>query len=99
MPRKKRFIINDVTAVYHIISRTALNGFPLDDIEKDFMLAVIKRYASFYFTEILGFCLMGNHFHLLVKMFPENNFTDEDIKRRFKRFYGNNRAFSEGQIP
>jgi REP element-mobilizing transposase RayT len=63
------------------------------------MLTLIKRYASFYFTEILGFCLMGNHFHLLVKMFPENNFTDEEIKRRFKRFYGDSRAFAEGQIP
>jgi REP element-mobilizing transposase RayT len=99
MPRTQRLVINDETAVYHIISRTALNGFPLGDIEKDFMLAIIKRYASFYFTEILGFCLMGNHFHLLVKMFPENNFTDEEIKRRFRRFYGNSRAFAEGQIP
>ena len=23
---------------------------------------------------------MGNHFHLLVKMFPDYKFTDEDIK-------------------
>ncbi len=99
MPRIQRLVINDETAVYHIISRTALNGFPLEDIEKDFMLALIKRYASFYFTEILGFCLMGNHFHLLVKMFPENNFTDEEIKTRFKSFYGDSRAFAEGQIP
>jgi REP element-mobilizing transposase RayT len=99
MPRTQRLVVNDETAVYHIISRTALNGFPLGDIEKDFMLTLIKRYASFYFTEILGFCLMGNHFHLLVKMFPENNFTDGQIKRRFKRFYGDSRAFAEGQIP
>ncbi len=99
MPRTQRLIINDETAVYHVMSRTALNGFPLGDIEKDFLFALIKRYASFYFTEILGFCLLGNHFHLLVKMFPENNFTDEEIKRRFERFYGDSRTFAEGQIP
>jgi REP element-mobilizing transposase RayT len=32
---------------------------------------------------LLGFCLMGNHHHLLVKMIPENQFTDEAIQKRF----------------
>ena len=42
------------------MSRTALDGFPLGDIEKDFMLDLIRRYSSLYLVEILGFCLMGN---------------------------------------
>ena len=63
------------------------------------MLDLIKRYAALYLIEILGFCLMGNHFHLLVKMFPEYKFTDEDIKKRYKGFYRDGRAFSDGQIP
>jgi hypothetical protein len=42
---------------------------------------------------------MGNHFHLLVKVFPDNQFTDEDIQKRFEMFYGDSRAFSKGQIP
>jgi REP element-mobilizing transposase RayT len=92
-------IIADEKAVYHVMSRTALDGFPLKDVEKDFLLDLIKRFSSLYFTEILGFCLMGNHFHLLVKMFPENRFTDEQIQKRFERFYGDSRAFAEGQIP
>jgi hypothetical protein len=25
------------------------------------MLDLIKRFSALYFTEILGFCLMGNH--------------------------------------
>ena len=81
------------------MSRTALDGFPLKDVEKDFILDLIKRLSALYFTEILGFCLMGNHFHLLVKMFPENRFTDEDIQKRFEKFYGDSRLFSKGQIP
>jgi len=56
--------------VNHVMSRTALDGFPLKDFEKDFMLDLIKRFSALYFTEILGFCLMGNHFHLLVEMIP-----------------------------
>jgi putative transposase len=99
MPRTSRLIIAEEKAVYHVMSRTALDGFPLKDIEKDFMLDLIKRFSALYFTEILGFCLMGNHFHLLVKMIPENRYTDEQIQKRFELFYGDSREFTEGQIP
>jgi REP element-mobilizing transposase RayT len=92
-------IIAEEKAVYHVMSRTALDGFPLKDVEKDFMLDLIKRFSSLYFTEILGFCLMGNHFHLLVIMIPENRFTDEEIKKRFETHHGDRRDFAEGQIP
>jgi hypothetical protein len=81
------------------MSRTALDGFPLGDIEKDFMLDLIRRYAALYLAEILGFCLMGNHFHILVRMFPEHKFTDEDILKRYVDFYGNERIFAEGLVP
>jgi REP element-mobilizing transposase RayT len=98
MPRTQRLIINDETAVYHVMSRTALDGFPLDDIENDFMVDLIRRYSTLYFVEILGFCLMGNHFHLLVRMFPEFKFTDEDIKKRYANFYGEEEVFADGRI-
>jgi len=81
------------------MSRTALDGFPMDDIEKDFMLDLIRRYCSLYLVEILGFCLMDNHFHILVRMFPEYKFTDEDIKKRYEGFYGDDKVFAAGQIP
>ena len=57
MPRTTRLIINDETAVYHVMYRTALDGFPLGDVEKDFMLDLIRRYSKLYLVEILGFCL------------------------------------------
>jgi putative transposase len=63
------------------------------------MLDLIRRYSSLYLVEILGFCLMGNHFHILVKMFPEHKFTDEDIQKRYESFYGDERVFAAGWIP
>ena len=99
MPRTSRMIIDGEKAVYHVMSRTALDGFPIKDIEKDFLLKLIKKFSSLYFTEILGFCLMGNHFHLLVKIIPEDRFTDEEIQKRVEAFYGDSRAFSKGQLP
>ncbi|CAB1071438.1 hypothetical protein D1AOALGA4SA_1235 [Olavius algarvensis Delta 1 endosymbiont] len=99
MPRIQRLIINDETTVYHVMSRTALDGFPLGDIEKDFMIDLIKRYSGLYFVEILGVCIMGNHFHLLVKMLPEFKFSDEEMETRFVEFYGDDREFIDGLIP
>ncbi|MGB5750549.1 MAG: hypothetical protein WBM69_26505 [Desulfobacterales bacterium] len=58
------------------------------DVEKDFMLDLLRRYAALYFVEVLGFCLMGNHFHILVRMFPKYKFSDEDIQKRYENFYG-----------
>ena len=99
MPRIPRMVINDETMVYHVMSRTALDGFPLGNIEKDFMLDLIKRYSALYLVEILGICIMGNHFHILVKTLPEYKFTDQEIKKRYESFYGNDRVFAEGLIP
>ena len=99
MPRTQRLKINDGTTVYHVMSRTALDGFPMGDIEKDLMLDLMRKYSKLYLAEILGYCIMGNHFHLLVKMYPEYKFTDDDIKKRYMNFYGDDRVFADGLVP
>ena len=88
MPRISRMIVKNQTAVYHVMSRTALEGFPLEAYEKDYLLDLIKRMAGLFFTEVYGFALMGNHFHLLVKMIPGDCFTDEEVKERLVHYYG-----------
>lgn len=99
MPRTSRMIVPGEQAVYHVMSRTALPEFPLGGVEKDFLLELIKRVSKLYFTEILGFCLMGNHFHLLVKMLPDSDFSNGDIQKRCQWFYGKEYIFPEGQLP
>ena len=100
MPRISRMIVKNQTAVYHIMSRTALEGFPLEAYEKDFLLDLIKRMAGLFFTEVYGFALMGNHFHLLVKMIPEDHFSDEEVKKRLVHYYGKKKApADDGQLP
>ena len=101
MPRIARLIVRGEPAVYHVMSRTALDGFVLGDIEKEYLLNLIKRLSKVYFTEVLGFCLMGNHFHLLVRMHPGDAYDDEEIKSRFSRYYGDEPKIpiSDGQVP
>lgn len=98
MPRIARMIISDEKTVYHVMSRTALDGYPFGDAEKDELVRTLLKFSRIYFTEVLGFCIMGNHFHLLVRMLPESNFTDEQIKDRFVEYYGDD-EFSELKIP
>jgi REP element-mobilizing transposase RayT len=93
-------VVKNQTAVYHVMSRTALEGFPLEAYEKDYLLDLIKRMAGLFFTEVYGFALMGNHFHLLVKMIPEDHFTDDEVKGRLIRYYGKKKAPADnGQLP
>ena len=101
MPRIARLIVKEEDAVYHIISRTALDGYVMGDVEKDFLLNLIKRLSRVYFAEVLGLCLMGNHFHLLVRMRPGSGFSNAEIKRRFRLYYGDDdkRELEEQGIP
>ena len=88
MPRIARMIVKGEPAVYHVISRTALKGFVLGDKDKDYLVNLIRWLSKVYFSEVLGFCVMGNHFHLLVKMHPGEDCPDEEIQRRYKLYYG-----------
>ena len=98
MPRTSRMLISDEKAVYHVISRTALDGFPFGDREKDEFVKILKRVSRIYFAEVFGYAVMGNHFHLLVAMRPSHHFTDEDIKQRYLMVYGEDAPFPEGRI-
>ena len=88
MARIARMVVKDEPAVYHVMSRTALDGFVLGDLEKEYLLELIKKLSKAYFAEVLGFCVMGNHFHLLVKMHPEERYSNEEIKKRYEHYYG-----------
>jgi len=95
MPRIARMLNDGERTIYHVISRTALDGFPFGDIEKEELVKITRQFSLIYYSDIIGYCVMGNHFHLLVKMYPGQNFTDEEIKRRFTQHYGDERGFGE----
>jgi len=49
MPRTQRLKINDETTFYHVMSRTALDSFPLSDIETP-----VKSAALVFCEELNG---------------------------------------------
>ncbi len=46
------------------------------------------KFSIIYFVDIFGFCIMGNHFHLLVNMYPGQDFSDEEIQNDSSFFTG-----------
>jgi putative transposase len=97
MPRNARFTLPDRPTVYHVISRTALPGFPLGDIEKDKLLDIIRYFSNIYFVDILGFAIMGNHWHLAVKVYPHEYADRDEVKERFISRYGDDVYFGDNE--
>ena len=93
MARLPRLLIPDSPTVYHVMSKTALAGLPFDALDKDDFLARLKTLSKIYFTEILGFCLMDNHFHLLVRVFPAEHVSEDELAQRYRRKYGEGQVF------
>ena len=98
MPRTRRLVNGGEKTAYHIMSRTALDGFPFGDVEKDELVKIIQKFSKLFFVEVFGFCIMGNHFHLLIQMFPEHNYKDEEIRKRCKGHYGEDFEVSDEQV-
>jgi len=94
MPRIARFIRNDRPTVYHVVSRTALSGLPIKDKDKDYLLGLIKKLSNLYFVDVLGFAIMGNHFHLVARMHPEDEICNSDVIKRWQNYYGD-----QAQLP
>lgn len=99
MARIRRMVNQWEPTIYHVMSRTALDGFPLTAVDKDYFLRLIRWFSQLYMVDVIGFCLMDNHFHLLIRVYPEDHVSDEELLARLKRFYGKRKLISRQQLP
>ncbi|MDW7712377.1 MAG: transposase [Deferrisomatales bacterium] len=103
MPRIPRFLVQGESATYHVVSRSALPGFVLGDWEKEHLTKLLLRLARVYFVEVLGFCWMGSHVHLVLRMHTGAGVSDQEVRQRFRLYYGESeeakRELLDGQIP
>ncbi len=99
MPRIPRSAIKAPGQCYHVHSRIAGQQFLLADLEKQYLLDRTRELSQIFFVKVFGFCIMSNHFHMIVQMQDGDSFSDEEVKRRFRRRYGNRKDFSDEEIP
>jgi REP element-mobilizing transposase RayT len=98
MPRIARFLRENEPTIYHVISRTALDGLPFKDTDKEYLVELIKKWSRIFFVDVLGFAIMGNHFHLVVRMYPESEVSNEEVKKRYMKLYDLNRPGPEMEL-
>lgn len=55
-------------AVYHCLSRVINREFVLGPAERDQFLIFMREYEAFCGVRILTYCILSNHFHLLIEV-------------------------------
>jgi REP element-mobilizing transposase RayT len=66
---------------YHCISRIVDRRFVLGAQEKEKFRALMRMYEKFSGCRVTSYCLMDNHFHLLLEVppMPKNGLSDADL--------------------
>lgn len=78
----------DQVAVYHCISRVVGGQFLLDDDGKEHLANLLLRLSRFCGLEVITYCMMGNHFHLLLRVPQRQELSDQELLQRLEDFYG-----------
>ena len=73
---------------YHVTCRTGGKAFLFkEEGEKRRLLLWLGKAVEFCGVDLLSWCLMSNHIHLLVKVPPRRETTDAELDRRMRILY------------
>lgn len=76
-------------AIYHCMSRIVAEGAYWGTMEKEVMRKQLWKTADFSGIQILTYCLMDNHFHILIRV-PDSKMvqvSDAELLRRYRVLY------------
>ena len=75
------------SAVYHCVTRVVAGEMLLDNQSKEVLRKQIWYMAQFCGLEILTYCIMTNHFHVLVRVPKEQEVDDRELVARYSILY------------
>ena len=85
--RTRRLKVSGASAVYHCMSHT-VSGTPyFDDLAREVLRKMIWQVAVFSGVEVLTYCIMSNHFHVLLRVPEGAEVTDAELLRRYRVLY------------
>ena len=82
----------DGEAYYHVMSRCALQEHLLTREVKAMFLTMLRRAEKFSGVKVMDYCIMDNHFHLLVKVPKRRTVSNEELDERIEILYGERKA-------
>lgn len=76
----------------HCITRVVDKSFVLQRVEREKMIKIIRKYEAFCGVNVLSYCCMTNHLHLLVEVPPKKKgasieMSDDDFLKKLKALY------------
>jgi putative transposase len=81
---------------YHVYSRTACEKgvYPLDkDLCRKKFIQFLRYYSRAYFCDVAAFCIMGNHYHIVLKFDVPRKLSKEELWQRALLLYPNSRRY------
>jgi REP element-mobilizing transposase RayT len=90
MARLARVKAEDCGAFYHLCGRVAgvIGEYPLDDKRcRRKIVDFIRLFAKVYCCQVMGFCIMGNHYHLVVHIDAPRSMTRKELRERASLLY------------
>ena len=79
-------------AYYHATSRCAFQTFAFEAASKEMFVKIMRRAEEFSGVRVADYCVMDNHFHILVKVPRREEVDDAELDRRVAVLYGEAKA-------
>ena len=97
MKGKKRWISpwaesEEKPSIYHCVSRVVDRRFVFGDEERGKFRMFMRMMENFSGCRVLSYCVMSNHFHILLEVppMPIGGLSDAELLKRLGVFYGEN---------
>lgn len=74
--------------MYHCISRTVGGERLLNEACREKMAEILMSLSAFCGLEVITYCMMANHFHLLIRVPVVREISDAELLERTEEFYG-----------
>jgi len=87
MRTRRLKVYGGVSAVYHVMTRTVNGELLFQDREQEVLRKMIWQVADFCGVEVLTYCVMSNHFHVLVRVPELLEVSNEELLRRYRVLY------------
>ena len=85
---RRRILVTGNSAVYHVMSRTACQAFLFGEAEKEMFCRQLQKQAAFTGVQVLAYCVMSNHIHLLLRVPVVEGLADAELLARYQAYYG-----------
>lgn len=89
MNARRTKINESMDGTYHCMTRTVNGEMLFKNREKEMLRKMMWQVADFCGVQILTYCVMSNHFHVLLRVPAVHKISDAELMRRYSVLYPN----------